>query len=438
MLLATCGFLMLFAILFLLFKSKTLPVVVFITIPVIAAFAAGFSIDEVVGFINFGIQKTSKMAVLFIFSVTFFGVMSDAGMFDGLVNKLVSKAGTNVVAVALATAIIGIFSHLDGATVTTVLVTVPAMLPIYKKLNIRPHLLLMIVGCGMGVMNLLPWGGPVMREAIVLKMDAGDLWHILLPLQGAGIVATLGLAVVMALREKKFHGAGNVQLVETAEHKVQVADEDEDVTRLKRPRLAWANLGILAIMLAVLVVDIFPTYFVFMVGCCAALLLNYPNMKDQKERVMAHAPAAIDVSSVMLAAGIMVGVLSKSGMLEAMAVPLLHIIPASIAQYLHIIMGVLAFPLGTMLGTDSYFYGLLPLAIEVGKNYHIPGLTMAIAMLVGKNLALLISPLVPATFLGIGLAEIELKEHIRYSFLGLWIVGLIMLVFAFAIGIITI
>ena len=47
MLLATCGFLMLFAILFLLFKSKTLPVVVFITIPVIAAFAAGFSVDEV-------------------------------------------------------------------------------------------------------------------------------------------------------------------------------------------------------------------------------------------------------------------------------------------------------------------------------------------------------------------------------------------------------
>ncbi|MCA2019147.1 citrate:proton symporter [Vibrio tritonius] len=435
MLLAICGFLMLFTILFLLFKSKTLPVVVFITIPVIAAFAAGFSIEEVVSFVEFGISKTSKMAVLFIFSVTFFGVMSDAGMFDGLVNKLVTKAGTNVVAVAIATAIIGIFSHLDGATVTTVLVTVPAMLPIYKKLNIRPHLLLMIVGCGMGVMNLLPWGGPVMREAIVLKMDAGDLWHILLPMQGAGIVATLALAVVMALKEKKFHGAGQVAVVEDAQGAVKLEEVDDEVLRLKRPHLAWVNLGVLLLMLIVLVIDVFPTYFVFMVGCCVALLINYPNMKEQKARMMAHAPAAIDVSSVMLAAGIMVGVLSKSGMLEAMAVPLLHVIPASIAQYLHIIMGIFAFPLGTMLGTDSYFYGLLPLAIEVGKNYQIPGLTMAIAMLVGKNLALLISPLVPATYLGIGLANVELKEHIRYSFLGLWIVGLVMLVFAFFIGI---
>lgn len=435
MLLAICGFLMLFTILFLLFKSKTLPVVVFITIPVIAAFAAGFSIEEVVSFVEFGISKTSKMAVLFIFSVTFFGVMSDAGMFDGLVNKLVTKAGTNVVAVAIATAIIGIFSHLDGATVTTVLVTVPAMLPIYKKLKIRPHLLLMIVGCGMGVMNLLPWGGPVMREAIVLKMDAGDLWHILLPMQGAGIVATLALAVVMALKEKKFHGAGQVAVVEDAQGAVKLEEVDDEVLRLKRPHLAWVNLGVLLLMLIVLVIDVFPTYFVFMVGCCVALLINYPNMKEQKARMMAHAPAAIDVSSVMLAAGIMVGVLSKSGMLEAMAVPLLHVIPASIAQYLHIIMGIFAFPLGTMLGTDSYFYGLLPLAIEVGKNYQIPGLTMAIAMLVGKNLALLISPLVPATYLGIGLANVELKEHIRYSFLGLWIVGLVMLVFAFFIGI---
>lgn len=59
--------------------------------------------------------------------------MSDAGMFDILVNKLVKKAGKNVVFIAIVTAIIAIFSHLDGATVTTVLVTIPALLPLYKK-----------------------------------------------------------------------------------------------------------------------------------------------------------------------------------------------------------------------------------------------------------------------------------------------------------------
>lgn len=109
MLMAVSGFLMLATIMYFLFKGRTIPVVVFITVPVLAAFLAGFSVEEVVSFIQFGIKKTSKMVNVVYLLGDFFGIMSDAGMFDGLVNKLVSKAGTNVVAVAVATAVIGIF-----------------------------------------------------------------------------------------------------------------------------------------------------------------------------------------------------------------------------------------------------------------------------------------------------------------------------------------
>lgn len=190
--LAIIGFLMLLTIVFLLFKEKTTPMVVFIVVPTIAAFFAGFSIKEVVAFVESGISTVSEMAVLFIFSVTFFGVLSDTGMFDAIVDKLVKRTGNHLVLVAIVTAVIAIFSHLDGATVTTVLVTIPALLPLYRKLGIRPHLLVLITACGMGVMNLLPWGGPVARAAAVLKMDTTDLWHLLIPLQILGIVMTVG------------------------------------------------------------------------------------------------------------------------------------------------------------------------------------------------------------------------------------------------------
>ncbi|WP_319203275.1 citrate:proton symporter [uncultured Ilyobacter sp.] len=434
MLLAVVGFLMLFVMMFLLFKGKTIPLVVFITVPVIAAFIAGFSVPEVVEFIKKGITKTSPMAVLFIFSVTFFGLMSDAGMFDAVVDKLVAKAGTNVVSIAVVTALVAIFSHLDGATVTTVLVTVPAFLPLYRKLNIRPQLLLLIVGAGMGVMNLLPWGGPVARASTVLGMDPNKLWHVMIPVQILGIVTTVTVAVLAAMREVKYHGAGVItHSEEVAVDEVEKKDDKED---LKRPKLLFFNFALTAGVLALLLIDIFPTYFVFMIGCCVALIVNYPDPKEQKRRVKAHAPAALDVSAVMLSAGIMVGVLGKSGMLEAMTKPLLVIIPSALASHLHILLGTVALPLGTMLGTDSYFYGLMPLAIEVGKNYQITGLTMAVAMMIGKNLALFISPLVPATFLGIGLADIELKDHLKYSFGWLWATGMVMLVFAVMIGMI--
>ena len=56
-----------------------------------------------------------------------FGVISDAKMFDVVVDSLVKRVGHNVIAIAIVIAIIAIFSHLDEATVTTVLVTVPAV-----------------------------------------------------------------------------------------------------------------------------------------------------------------------------------------------------------------------------------------------------------------------------------------------------------------------
>ncbi|MGL6114028.1 MAG: CitMHS family transporter [Cetobacterium sp.] len=427
MILGLAGFLMLFLMMWLLFKSKTIPLVVFITVPVLVAFLAGFSIPEVVKFIEKGIGKTSKMAILFIFSVTYFGIMSDAGMFDGIVDKLVKKAGTNVIGIAVVTALIAIFSHLDGATVTTVLVTVPALLPLYRKLNIRPQLLLLIVGAGMGVMNLLPWGGPVARAAAVLGMDPNELWRYMIPIQILGVFTTIGLAVICAMREIKYHNAGKIQ--ENEEISINEKKENKGID-LKRPKLTIFNLILTGVVLFTLLLDKFPTYFVFMMGCSIALIVNYPNPKDQKNRIKAHAPAAVDVASVMLGAGIMVGVLSNSGMLESMTIPLLKIIPGFIATKLHFVMGILSLPLGLILGTDSYFYGLMPLAIEVGKNYEIAPLTMAIAMSIGKNLSLFISPLVPATFLGIGLVNIELKDHIKYSFGGLFAVSLLMLAFS--------
>lgn len=431
--LAIVGFIMLFLVVYLLFKEKATPMVLFITIPIIAAFVAGFSLEEVVEFIKDGIKTVSNMAILFIFSVTFFGIMSDAGMFDILVNKLVKKAGKNVILIAVVTAIIAVFSHLDGATVTTVLVTIPALLPLYKKMNIRPQLLLLITGCGMGVMNLLPWGGPVVRAAAVLNMDVNLLWHMLIPIQIIGLIGTIGLAVVMAIREVKFNGAGQAKITNLTSINEAVI-VDEEIEKLKRPKLVIFNLLLTFIVLVVLLFNKFPNYFVFMFGCSIALVLNYPKIKDQKARIKAHAPAALEVSAVMLAAGILVGVLGKSGMLEAMTVPLLKIIPPIIAQYLQLIMGVVALPLGMLIGTDSYFYGIMPLAMEVAENYGVAPLNMAISMLIGKNISLLISPMVPATFLAIGLTNTELKDHIKYSLIPLWILSLIMLVFAVIIG----
>lgn len=147
---AAVGFIMIILIVTLLLKGKLSPIVTLTLIPAIAALILGYTPLQVAFFIKEGMQSTISNAILFIFSVIFFGIMSDAGMFDVIVDFLVKKAGNNVIAVTVATAIIATIAHLDGTTAVTVLITIPAMLPIYKKMNISPIHSFMHNGCMYG------------------------------------------------------------------------------------------------------------------------------------------------------------------------------------------------------------------------------------------------------------------------------------------------
>ena len=183
---AFVGFAMIIVIVILLLKGEMSPIVVLTLVPTIAALLLQFSPIEITGFIKEGIATTTSNGILFIFSVIYFGVMSDTGMFDVIVNFLVKWAGNNVIAVTVSTAIIATIAHLDGTTATTVLITIPALYPVYKRMNIDSRILLSLTGACMGVMNLLPWGGPVARAATVLGIDANDIWIAMIPIQIAG------------------------------------------------------------------------------------------------------------------------------------------------------------------------------------------------------------------------------------------------------------
>lgn len=428
---AFVGFAMIVAIVALLLKGKMSPIVVLSVVPTAAALVLGYNPVEVAGFIKAGISTTTSNGIRFIFSVIYFGVMSDTGMFDVIVQKLVKLAGNNVIAVTVATALIATIAHLDGTTATTVLITIPALYPVYKKMNIDPKILLCLTGACMGVMNLLPWGGPVARAATVLTMDANELWHILIPIQILGLVCNIVVAVLLGMwAVKKGAGQGKGEIVEVDEK----AKQEEDA--LRRPKLLIFNLLLTIALLAVLSSGIVTSYVAFLLALSIALAVNYPDLKLQDKLIKKHAPAALIISATLFAAGAMVGIFDGTGMLTEMANVIIAIIPSFLGKFLHIIFGILALPLGLCIGTDAYFYGIMPLVIEVGNTYGIASLSTAIAMIVGKNLALMVSPLVPATYLAIGLTNTELKDHLKFSIPIYWLVSLIMLLIAVVIGVV--
>lgn len=437
--LALLGFATVITVIVLLLRNVTVPALAFVSVSTITAailVATGaFTLDEMAGFIKEGVKGVHGTAILFIFSVLFFGVMTDAGMFDKIIGALMKKVGNNVVGVALMTCLIAIIGHLDGGGASTFLITIPAMLPVYKRLHMRRETLLLICVTSMGVMNLLPWGGPTMRAASVLGVESNDLWSQILPMQIVGLVLAVGTAIFWGLQEKKRIAKLGDAAVEDV-GKYDDSDSEEKNNELARPKNFIFNVILTLAVIIVLVIDIFPSYYVFMVGCALGILVNYRGKKLQNSIIKSHASAGLSMASTILCAGVFLGVLSKSGIMEKMAIMMASVIPASLGRFLPVIIGILSVPLALLFDTDSYFYGLLPVLISVGNQFGVNPAHIAIAMVVCRNCATFISPVAPATYLGIGLAGVEIKDHIKYCFGWQWGVSIVCLVAGLILGVI--
>ena len=437
--LALLGFATVIAVIVLLLRNVTVPSLAFVSVSTITAIilvvTKAFTLDEVAGFIKEGVKGVHGTAVLFIFSVLFFGVMTDAGMFDKIIGALMKKVGNNVVGVALMTCVIAIIGHLDGGGASTFLITIPAMLPVYKRLHMRRETLLLICVTAMGVMNLMPWGGPTMRAASVIEVEPNDLWFQLMPMQVVGFVLAIGTAIFWGFQEKKrIAKLGDAAAEEAG--KYDDSDEGAGSTDLARPQNFVFNVILTLAVIIVLVLDIFPSYYVFMVGCALGILVNYRGKKLHSSIIKSHASAGLSMASTILCAGVFLGVLSKSGIMEKMAVMMANVIPTSLGKFLPVIIGILSVPLALLFDTDSYFYGLLPVLVSVGNQFGVNPAHIAIAMVVCRNCATFISPVAPATYLGIGLAGVEIKDHIKYCFGWQWGVSIVCLVAGLIMGVI--
>lgn len=138
--LAIIGFILMAVLMYVLIKEKMAPPLAFILLPLIAAMTAGFNLEEISGFISTGMKTMLSTAILFIFSISYFTMMSDAGLFDPIINFLIKKAGKSTVTIFIAILLTTFVAHLDGSGATTFLIVVPAFLPFCKKWEfVRRH-----------------------------------------------------------------------------------------------------------------------------------------------------------------------------------------------------------------------------------------------------------------------------------------------------------
>lgn len=421
---AALGFLTIFILLAVIMMKKLSPLVALISVPIITAIIGGHGL-KIGKFINDGVKSIAPTGTMFIFAILFFGILTDAGTFQPIIDKILKVVGKDPVKIAVGTAILSMIVHLDGSGAVTFLVTVPAMLPLYEALGMRKTTLATIVGLGAGVMNVLPWGGPTLRAATSLKISVTELFNPLFIPVLAGIVFVLFVAVKLGRDEKK--RLGNIEHLNI---------NTDNLGEKKESRNFGINIITIIVAIGVLISGKLPPAVVFMIAFCISVVINYPSVKEQKERVDSHAKAALMMASILFAAGAFIGIMQGSGMIKEMSTVMVDIIPKSLGRSMAILVGVIGMPASLLFDPDSFYFGILPVLATTAQELGSSAISVARAAILGQmTTGFPVSPLTASTFLLIGLTGVELGEHQKKTIPYAFLTTIVMLIIAVITGV---
>ena len=409
--LAVLGFMMVVIFMHLIMSKRMSAMTALILIPLLFAVGMGF-----VGVAKFsiigkwaldGVKRVAPTGIMICFAILYFGIMIDAGLFDPLIKKILEVVHGDPLKVSVGTAVLAAIISLDGDGSTTYMVTCSAMLAVHRRLGMDPLILPSVAVLQNSVMNIIPWGGPTGRVLASLKVEAADVFTPLIPAMFLGSLWVCFVAYRWGLKERARLGVMNLDNSEIAA-KVQVS-EDPEAEKLRRPDRFLMNLGVTALLMVALMASLLPLNILFMIGTALALLINYPKLKDQQARIVANGANAMPVVAMVFAAGIFMGVMGGSKMVDAMAQSLIAAIPASMGPHMSFISAFLSLPGTFFLTNDAYYFGVLPVLAKAAATYGISAEEMGRAALIGQG-AHLLSPLVPSTYLLVGLNKIEFGD----------------------------
>jgi CitMHS family citrate-Mg2+:H+ or citrate-Ca2+:H+ symporter len=385
--------------------------VAIIAAPVLFAIIAGFG-PQLGDFALSGIETVAETAVLLLFAVLYFGLMMDQKLFDPISRGILRLSKGDPLWIIVGTAVFAILIALDGDGTTSYMLICAAFLPVYRRLGINPLVIATLAVMALGLISgSTPWGGAATRAISVLHLDATEYFVHMIPALALTSAFIIVVAVFFGLRARR-----TVDAEAIASLRAEVAEHKGEKVGWK----TWFNAALTVLLLVLLIMGVAPLVILFIGGFVIALVVNHPNLVEQGDVVKKHASSAVPVVMLVLAAGVFTGILTESGMIEAMAQVVLSAVPQSLGEYIPLITALFGIPLSFFMANDAYFFGVLPVLASSAAAYGIDPMEIARAGVIGQ-MAHMIGPASAPLWVLLGLLKAELGDLHRFSML--WIVA---------------
>lgn len=371
--------------------------------------------------VMYGINSTARTGIMLLFAILYFSLMLDAGLFDPITEKMIRFAKGDPMKVLMATAVVAAAVSLNGDGTTTTLICCSAFLPIYKKLDMKIMNLGVLIILQNTIMNLLPWGGPTARAMSVLNVGSEILGYL-----APGMIISALYVIFIVARSMGKKERARLGIKELSEEELQelTVVSDPETLEIRRPQNFLINGIMTIVLISWLVIGSFvpaiemPALLLFGVGTCLALIINYPNLKDQSKRIGDNAGDAVQVVILVFAAGIFMGLFQGSGMAGALAQSFATLIPKQLAGFWGLVIALISVPGTFFISNDGFYYGIMPVLAQAGAQYGFDNVSMALASLMGQAFHLL-SPLVAFIYLLLRLTGLDMgewqKESAKYA-----------------------
>ena len=427
---AIVGFIMMILITVLLMKKKVSTIFSFTVIPLVAAIIIGSSVKQIGTYLTKGLAMTTSVALIMLFSLPYFMLMADTGLFSGIVKRIVSRVRMNPVVLAILTVIVAMITGLDVSITSVYLITVPLLLPFYKKMKMQPVILVFLTS--LGIINTfdVPWSARMLRSAsLIPKIDNGTnyLFAKLFPPQIVLTVVIFGIAVFLGLKETRRLKKLGIDAAAAAKAGGDDDDVFEEDAELVQPKKFWINVALtLVVIVCLFAFPDVPSYYTFALGLVIALEINFHDQKLQVKLLKKYASSLFPVMPAILLSGVVVGVMEFSGMMQSMVKFLVGIIPAGMGPWIYIIIGLVGTPLMFVFTNDTWYYVLMPIVIGLMRAYGVPADVVIVTLFM--NMGAMLTPIAqPQLYIGTDLTngEVDLPQYMKFAFIPIWLLNIV-------------